>query len=198
MSTSSRPPGSDLFFQAVVRKAEKIYSKLELHRDESGNLGRRKKSPTDEETKSSLWEDTTDVSIVALRGFLEDLLGVQHSKNTADNSSFVPIISPDTPYPVSQQKIAASNAAKAYQTTGRIVHDENVDAGTAKPIIPTRPMPSSDTELGEDFGEGERDKMHEYIRDLTQLERQGITQLTLRRSLTFLESIHQAIEGAKF
>lgn len=184
----------DPFIQAVARQAENIYTKMAIRRDESENFGRRKRGEDEAATKSIPWEDTTDVSILALRGFLEDLLGVNHSGNMGQDTAELPLLSggggmdgKQSPPPT-----AASYAAKAYRTTGRVVHDENVTA--PPPVI--APL-SSDLQLGDDFGDAERDMMRGYIDELTALEQRGINHLTLRRSLTFLESIRQSIEMTK-
>jgi hypothetical protein len=186
------PTRLDPFIQAVARQAENVYTKMAIRRDESENFGRKKRGEDEALAKSIPWEDTTDVSILALRGFLEDLLGVGHSADGGQVTGELPL----PPVADSQQstspKSAASYAARAYRTTGRVVHDENVTA--PPPVISS---PSSDIRLGDDFGDAERDMMRGYIDDLTAIEKSGITHLTLRRSLTFLESIHQAIENTK-
>ena len=187
------PTRFDPFIQAVARQAESIYTKMAIRRDESENFGRKKRGEEQAAAKSIPWEDTTDVSILALRGFLEDLLGVGHSGQMEQTTGELPLRPVDDK---EGQRLpppsAASYAARAYRTTGRVVHDENV---TAPPPVIT--PPSDNLRLGDDFGDAERDMMRGYINDLTALEQRGMTHLTLRRSLTFLESIHQAIESSK-
>lgn len=189
------PTRLDPLIQAVARKAENIYSKMAIRRDESQDLGKKKQGSGAEDLTPIPWEDTTDVSVVALRGFLEDLLGLAHTGTL--NSDILPLPTPPTPQPNAPQT-AASHAANAYRATGRVVHDENVEIFEPSPIIPDAPLQSdTDVRLGDDFGEEERETMRGYLRDLTELERRGVTFLTLQRSLTFLESIRQAIELAK-
>lgn len=188
----SFPTRLDPFIQAVARQAENIYTKMAIRRDESENSGRKKRGENEASAKSIPWEDTTDVSILALRGFLEDLLGVSHSNILGQSTGELPFPDVKETGGDSPQSSAISYAARAYRTTGRVVHDENVTA--PPPVITTT---SSDLQLGDDFGEAERDMMRGYIADLTEIEKRGITHLTLRRSLTFLESIKQAIEAIK-
>lgn len=190
----SIPTRLDPFIQAVARKAEGIYTKMAIHRDESQDLTRRRKDHSDTDAAPMPWEDTTDVSVVALRGFLEDLLGLAHSGLQA-NSDILPLPPVSTEQPTAPQT-AASHAAQAYRTIGRVVHDENVEIAAPSPIIPAT-TPDTDVRLGADFGEAERETMRGYLSDLVELERAGVTFLTLRRSLTFLESIDQAIKLAK-
>ena len=186
------PTRIDPLIQAVARKAENIYTKMALQRDESQDLNRRKKDDTESDYSPIPWEDTTDVSIVALRGFLEDLLGLTHQTPLA-GSDILPLPTPDTEQPTAPQT-AASHAAQAYRTMGRVVHDENVEL--PPPVIPDT-ISDEEVRLGNDFGDAERDQMRGYLQDLRDLERNGITYLTLRRSLTFLESIALAIQDAK-
>lgn len=181
------PTQFDPVIQAVARRAEKIYTKMGIRRDESEDLGRKKKGDTD--TPSPLWDDITEVSLVALRGFLEDLLGIGHP---------VPVSPASAPPTASQNapQTAAAHAAHAYQVTGKAVHDENIGTFAPPPAAPAESPPPA-FQLGEDFGEAERDTLRGYIRDLTLLESRGIETLPLQRSLTFLDSIHQAITAAK-
>jgi hypothetical protein len=190
MSFSTR---FDPLIKAVARQAENVYTKMAIRRDETENFWRKKRGEDEAASRSIPWEDTTDVSILALRGFLEDLLGVPHTDQSILTTGELPLL------PVTGNNeqhtppaTGASYAARAYRTTGRVVHDENVTS--PPPVIST---PSSALQLGDDFGDAERDMMRGYIDDLTALEKQGISHLTLRRSLTFLESIHQAIENTK-
>ena len=186
------PTRIDPFIQAVARKAENIYTKMAIQRDESQDLARRKKNDGEAEYSPIPWEDTTDVSVVALRGFLEDLLGLAHTLPPIDTATLPLPPVPDTQ--PSAPQTAASYAANAYRTTGRVVHDENVDL--PMPVIPTE-VSDEEVRLGNDFGDEERDSMRGYLEDLKDLERRGVGYLTLRRSLTFLQSIALAIEDAK-
>lgn len=194
MSVPTPPTGFDPFIQAVVRKAEAIYTKMAIRRDESQDLTKRRKNNDTTDMTPIPWEDTTDVSVVALRGFLEDLLGLAHSDPHIQSD-----ILPLPPVPVDQPiapQTAASYAAQAYRATGRVVHDENVEIVEPSPIIPPS-APDTQVRLGDDFGEAERETMRGYLQDLVALERAGVGFLTLRRSLTFLESIDQAIKSAR-
>lgn len=190
----STPTRFDPFIQAVARKAEGIYAKMAIRRDESQDLTRRKRNQGDADASPIPWEDTTEVSVMALRGFLEDLLGLTHS-DPQMNTDLLPLPPVPTDQPTAPQT-AASHAAQAYRNTGRVVHDENVQLTNPTPIIPAQ---TSDTEvrLGDDFGETEREMMRGYLSDLVNLERKGVEFLTLRRSLTFLESIKESINSVK-
>jgi hypothetical protein len=190
----STPTRFDPFIQAVARRAEGIYTKMAIVRDESQDLTRRRKNEGDTDVSSALWEDTTDVSVVALRGFLEDLLGLTHSASQM-NTDLLPLPPVPNDQPTAPQT-AASHAAQAYRNTGRVVHDENVEIVAPIPIIPPSNS-TTDVRLGDDFGEAERETMRGYLSDLVNLERRGVEFLTLRRSLTFLESIDQAIKSAQ-
>lgn len=183
---SSSPTRFDPIIQAVTRRAESVYTKMGIKRDESEDLGRKKRGNGDGEAKSIPWEDTTEVSIQALRGFLEDLIGI--------GADTPPAVINTAPPP--QSNSAAARAAHAYQATGQIVHDKNIEAPPV-PHAPQQPATDTAVRLGEDFGEEEIALIRDYIRDMIALEQRGVTELTLRRSLTFLESIKLAIEDAK-
>lgn len=187
------PTRIDPLIQAVARKAENIYTKMAIQKDESQDLSRRKKNESDADISSLPWEDTTDVSVVALRGFLEDLLGLTHSI-PAINTDILPLPPVPDAAQATAPQTAASYAANAYRTTGRVVHDENVDLPA--PVIPDA-VSDEEVRLSNDFGEAEKDAMRGYLADLKELERRGVGYLTLRRSLTFLESIALAIQDAK-
>lgn len=160
---------------------------------------------------SVLWEDMTEVSLVALRSFLEDLLGIDHSVPITPPTILSPNVQPPPSPPASPSHSLASHAAHAYETTGKAVHDENVAEKRGNNLITTDGSPSDSSSgpslgtpsqagfsLGVDFGESERATLRGYIQDLTQLEQQGVETLTLQRSLTFLESIRQAILAKTF
>lgn len=189
----STPTRFDPFIKAVARQAESIYSKMAIRRDESENFWRKKRGENEAAARSIPWEDTTEVSLVALRGFLEDLLGVSHSGEIGQpNGELLLPLGAAVETQHNPAPTAASYAARAYRTTGRVVHDENVTMPS--PVIAA---PPSDLKLGDDFGDAEQDMMRGFIIELTEIEKRGITHLTLRRSLTFLESIRQAIENTK-
>lgn len=169
-----------------------------IRRDESEDLTRKKKGDGDAEPHAIPWEDTTEVSIVALRGFLEDLLGVTH--HTAAEMEGAVAVAPLAPVEHSVNPQAA-RAANAYQSMGRAVHDRNVEMPHSQPppALPSSPAlesPASETGIESDFSEEDRERLRGYIADMNMLEQKGVTTLTLRRSLAFLDSIHQAIEEA--
>lgn len=198
----------DPIMKAFVRRVENPDVKMGIHRDESEIHEKRKKGEQDAAAKSLLWDDTTEVSIEALRNFL---LGLLYGETPFENAA------PDTPPAVLPETItpqphtapldaavsrAAGHAAKAYQTTGRMVHDKNVETSekNLKFFLPQN-SPAANTgnsvSLGADFGENERVQLEGFIADLQQLESQGRYVLVLQRSLTFIESIAQAIALAK-
>lgn len=192
----STPTRFDPIIQAVTRRAEDIYSKMAIRRDESEDLGRRKKEEGDKADTSLLWEDTTEVTITALRSFLEDLLGTTHS--TVSPTAPHPQIqgsaeSAEPTTPVHAVNPSTARAINAYHATGIAVHDHNIDI----PPPPPTQQSTSDVQLGSDFGTEEQERIRGYIVDMNTLEAKGILALTLKRSLTFLESIHQAIDEAK-
>jgi hypothetical protein len=51
--------------------------------------------------------------------------------------------------------------------------------------------------LGSDFSEKDLADVQRFVADLIELERLGVTDLTIQRSQTFLEGVREAIEAAK-
>lgn len=195
-SSPDSPFGVDSVRPTILRRAEKVYTKMGIRRDESEDLGRKKKDDTS--PRSPLWDDMTEVSVIALRNFLEDLLGTPHASvmPAAVASQATDTLLPPSP-PSLSPSAAAAHAAHAYQATGKAVHDENVAAYTEHAPAEEDAISPPAFSLGTDFGDTERALLQDYIRDLTLLENRGIETLTLQRSMTFLESIQQAIAAVR-
>lgn len=188
------PPDSTRFdpmITAVVRHAEGIYTKMGIKRDESEDLTRRKKKDDGGGTNVPTWEDETDVSIQALKGFLEDLLGLSHAGLADENN--LPLSPASANTQSSAPDTVASQAARAYRTTGRMVHDENVD--TPPPVL--TPPDENVVTLDANTSDEDKARLKSFIGELSALERQGITHLTLSRSQNFIDSIETAINQAR-
>lgn len=189
----------DPLIKIVARHAENIHAKMDIRRDES-TINERNKRENDENAHQNIpWEDTTEVSTEALRNFLQELLGVSPAAampgpvSQDKPVSFPPHSAVPTP---AHYDPSASRAVKAYQTTGKMVHDANVtgEAVTPRPEIP---VSSASVSLSADFKDEELQQIRGYIEDLAALEKSGVTVLSLQRNMTFLESISQAIHLAR-
>mgnify|MGYP001568836227 CR=1 FL=1 len=191
----------DPLMKVFVRRVENPDVKMGIHRDESEIHEKRKRGEHEANAKGFSLEDTTEVSIEALRNFLLNLLYAAPAPENAAQDTPPPVLAsntteqPHTTLINTSVSRASSHAAKAYQTTGRIVHDKNI-AEPEKKVLPAANTGNS-VSLGADFGEKERTQLEGFIADLQHLESQGRYVLVLQRSLTFIESIAQAIALAK-
>ena len=168
-----------------------------LGRDESVVDDRKK---GEDRGRLEEWEDMTEVSILALLGFLQELIGL--SPTTASISPvFAPPLESSVPAAIPENPVA-SRAARAYQTTGRMVHDRNVAPENPPPPIipPQQPIPTDSSGTGAvtgNFSADEVETIQNYIAALVKLEQKGLESVYLSRSSTFLESIRDAIAAAQ-
>ena len=171
----------------VTRRTESTDTRLAIRRDESKEQGGRKGSGGGDDYTPVPWEDVAAVSTASLKTFLQSLL-----LGSAPPAAPV-TLSADASVPRHSPTTLGARATGAYQTMGRAVHDRNVDADLAPPA----PVPADTTMLGTDFGEVELAQVKKFVSDLIELERRGVHELTIQRSLTFLDSVAQGIAQAQ-
>lgn len=177
----------DPLLQVITRKVEQSDPRMELRKDESGQQGFQRKNEPQPQSQIP-WEDTTIVSVQALIGFLGELLkGAAGVATNPEEEIKLPEPAPQSERPNTQ----ISRAAAAYQNMGRVVHDRNIEE--SPPIVAY----VSAVALGADFGDGERGRLAEFILRLGQLNKNGVTEISLRRTLSFLDSIDQGLEDAE-
>lgn len=156
-------------------------TRMEIKRDESQAQNRKAKDSDGDSYQSIPWEDTTEVTVSALRAFLHTLL----YGDEAQAASLA-----QTPLPSTR----AGRAASAYQSTARAVHDPNVV--TPPPAVASPPVDMAEGDrpiLDESFGEDERILIQTYLQDLSRLQGLGVEVLIIQRNLTFLEAIGESI-----
>ncbi len=182
-------PRLDPVFHAILRRTEETDARLHIRRDESRGQEKGKKGPESGEYTPLSWEDSATVSVAALKAFLQTLLQgtLPEEKDTSFPHSFSPEKEKDS---------VSYRAARAYQTTGRAVHDPNVEA-QLPPLPPAGGGAAEAVSLGSDFSEKDLVDVQKFVADLSELERLGVTDLTIQRSQTFLQGVRQAIEAAK-
>lgn len=179
----------DPILRPIVRRTESTDTRLNIRRDESKTYDEGKGRGNPEDYAPLEWEELAEVSTAALRAFLQSLLHGPVGPGTP--SKGVP--APEEPKP--GPTTLGSRATQAYQTMGRAVHDKNVVTETS-PNLPTVATDAAHPEtsvLGHEFGPDEIKQVEQYIGDLIELERRSISDLTIQRSLPFLESIKLAI-----
>jgi hypothetical protein len=168
----------DPILKTITRRTEKADTRLAIRRDESKETGRRKGAHGADEFASVPWEDTASVSTASLKTFLQSLLG--------DGPPAVPDAPDENRH---TPTTLGARAAGAYQSMGRAVHDRNVEADPASAPAPA----DTASALGHDFGDADLSRIRQFVSDLIDLERRGIHELTIQRSLTFLDSVQQGI-----
>ena len=162
-----------IFTGLPLRHVEQANARLEIRRDESQG-GRRKKDQSGGDDYVSVpWEDISYVTVASLRVFLGGLLAA------GDDSVYQPV-------PHEASSTINQRAVSAYQSIGRAGHDENITSA---------PPPISAVETN--FTDEDLDRVRGFVVDLAALDHNGVTELALQRSATFLDSIDAAIAHAK-
>ena len=171
----------DPIFQSLPRQAENTDTRQGIRREEKTGDEGRKGSKEKEEPPSELWEDSTVVSVRALRAFLTGLVANSTPKGHADiqvSAAAVPPPAPHREHPPTE----AARAAKAYKTmyyTGQKEH---------QPPLPTPPVSESSVKLSPE----EEHIIHKLIADIDILAARGIETLNIRKSDSFLQSLVDA------
>ena len=163
----------NIFAGLPIRHVENANARLEIRRDESQANNRKKTEEHSDSTNSVEWDDTAYVSILSLKTFLESIV------HTPEDDVFTPQIH-------EAKTTLNQRAASAYQNAGRAGHDVN--------ITPAAPPPSH---IETNFTEEDLKRVRRFIIDLTELERLGVTELAMKKSASFLDSIDAAITDAK-
>lgn len=196
----------DPLIQTITRTVEQTDPRMEIRKDESEYYEGRKRDGSAQDAQALEWEDTTIVSTLALANFLSALLGQQPTSSseepsekaeTSEDSGELPEPEAPTPKPVSAEPATntyISRATHAYQNTGRAVHDQNIEE--PPPVTTTSDGQEAIVSLGADFGDDERERMRGFITDLHDLEKRGVREISLLRTLNFLDSIEQGISDA--
>ncbi len=149
----------------------------EEHKDESRSKNERDTQTQDEQ---DLWTDTTVVSIESLHAFLVNFLREQIDMETQNSADATPHTELGSNVPASP----GGKAASAYEATARRYEHPPMEDADAAPRN-TGAIESEDVRL-----------INHLIRQLQDLSKRGITELTIPRAGTFLESLRQAIENA--
>lgn len=159
-------------------------TRMEIKRDESQNFKRKNTAADDALQEGIAWEDTTEVTVLALKAFLQTLL-------YGDEKPHMP--TPQQPPMAPTGK--AARAASLYQSTARAVQDPNIEASAPPP--PVDLAEGDRPTLDSSFGDAEKQQIQTYIQELNKLSGLGIDVLIIQRNLTFLEAIGEAIQEAR-
>ena len=175
-------------FRATFRQAEQTDTRQAIIREEKEN-GRRKKEDKEEATDGELWEDSTSVSVDALRTFLINFLKgseLTDRLNGKQNSTpSPPQRMPEERTPVNTQ---TARALGAYQSMA--------EKTAATPPAPPPPVETTIDEA-DLVASDEIRLMHKLINDLEELSGRGMQTLTIERADSFLQSLENAVNAAK-
>ncbi len=176
-----------------VRSTEATDTRMAIRRDESKDPKQGSGGQVHEDYTGIEWEDTAGVSTAALKTFLQSLLGTAPAASTPNISAEALQAAAATPH--HEPTTITARASNAYLTTGRAVHDPNIEAPVPQPAaIVDHP---ETVVLGHDFTEEDRKRIARFMGDLSELERRGVTELSVQRNLTFMDGVEEAIKQAK-
>lgn len=177
-------------FKTHLRQAEKSDARLEIRRDEKHDQGKKQEFEQEEDSGSTLWEDSTTVSVEALKAFLigflksrgDDMPQVMQASATPDNAIG---LTPEYRPPVNNR---AARAVKAYSSMA-------AQTSATTPL----PEPASDAsvDLVSLLAADEVRTMHVLISELEMLSRKGVQTLTIEKADTFLEALVLAVSAEK-
>lgn len=180
----------DAIFRALPRQAESTDTRLGIRRDEEHEENRKNKNREEKPDETDLWQDSTVVSVAALRAFLENLAGeaVIPAAQPADSGGEVIALSSSSAQELTPPSPAAL-AAQTYKATAQ-------RAENSTPPLPPAGRSEPQT-AGIDLSLDEVRVMHALTDDLAFLTEKGVMQLNIPRGESFLKSIMDAVTRAK-
>lgn len=184
----------DPLFKAQMRHAETLDTRQGIQRQEKPKSRKKQQEKEKKGSDQDLWQDQTGLSVLAVKAFLEQLVHDAENGNegTSENNENIDLsqkareknerTASDTQDLQSQK---AAQAAQAYQRTYRATHEEEQQQANpdAIPDIALRP--------------DEIRIIHQLIKDLGQLAAQGVDDLPLKKSESFLQSLVDAVNDMK-
>ncbi len=183
-------------FKTTLRQAEQADARLQIRREEKENPGKKQDFEEEPVDTSALWEDSTQVSVEALRTFLVEFLKgrgesppEEITTPVDENTSIMSGLTPEYRPPVTNR---AARAVKAYSS----MQVQNYGL----PPAPPPPVPEETTEdvdLVSLLKADELRTIHVLIAELDLLARRGIQTLTIEKADTFLESLVLAVRLEK-
>ena len=179
-------------FKTHLRQAEKSDARLEIRRDERQDQGRKQESEDRSEESSGLWEDSTEVSVGALKAFLVEFL-----KSRGDEV-------PEAPEPAADEAaapITPEYRPPANTRTAQAMKAYGAMAAQAPSPPPSEPQEAEDSAKDVDLVSllraDEVRTIHVLIGELDMLSRKGVQTLTIDKADTFLEALVQAVRLEK-
>lgn len=180
-------------FKTTLRQAEQADTRLQIRREEKDDPGKKQDPEEQSEETGGLWEDSTEVSVGALRTFLIEFLkgrGENVPEETSQNSENMSI-SNILETKSSPAATPAARAARAYSS----VQNQTYSAPPA-PVAPPEP-PAEDVDLVSLLEADELRTIHVLIRELDQLAGKGVHNLVIEKADSFLQALVEAVRLAK-
>ncbi len=178
-------------FKTHLRQAEHADTRFEIKREDKNDQGKKQEFEEKEDT-TPMWEDSTQVSVEALRTFLLQFLKTRgeptpEENNLVDPNSVYAGLNPKERTPASPM---AARAVKAYATMAVYSH---TDAS-----LPPQEAPKEEpVDLADLLRSDELRTIHVLIAELEQLSRKGLQVLIIEKADTFLEALVQAVRLEK-
>lgn len=184
-------------FKTHLRQAERTDTRLEIRREDEQDQGKKREEEAAEDTNSVLWEDSTTVSVEALKAFLIEFL-----KSRGDDV-------PEAPTPTDELALQPHPEYRppANPRTARAVQAYSSTAAHAPPPPPAtaaleeKSQDSAATEARVDLvsllAADEIRTMHVLITELDALHRGGVQTLVIEKAGTFLEALVLAVRAEK-
>lgn len=176
-------------FKTAFRKTEHADARLEIRREEKDTPKKKDEETEESLSDDDLWQDSTTVSLQALRTFLLDFL-----KNNGEATPEEEIMAREqvenfTPAPhASPTNTAAMRAHKAYA---------NMASYGQTPIAPPENPAEKTVNLSDLLAVDEVRTMHVLIAELDILHKRGVETLVIEKADSFLQALVLAVEKIK-
>lgn len=181
-------------FKTTLRQAEHADTRLQIRREEKENPGKRQDQEETAEDTSALWEDSTEVTVGALRTFLVEFLksrGDAAPEPQHTNTENVSIMSGLTPESRAPATHVAAQAVKAYSS----MQAQNYGP---PPVVAAPPEPQAEEiDLVSLLAADELRTIHVLISELDTLAARGVQTLTIEKADSFLQALVEAVRVEK-
>lgn len=174
-------------FKTAFRKAEQSDARLEIRREEKEHQKKKEEEKEEVLSDDDLWNDTTIVSLQALRTFLIDFLKSKGDQLTEEEINTPSVFSSLTPTAPPPADALNARAHKAYAAM----------SAYAAPVSGPSTTPENKPEtknLSDLLAVDELRTMHILIRELDGLAAKGVQTLTIEKDETFLKALVQAVD----
>ncbi len=172
-------------FKTVFRKTEHADARFEIRREEKDNPKKEEDEAEEKLSDDDLWQDSTAVSVLALRTFLIDFLKTKgeatQEEITASENMEGAI---NTPHPAPANPMAA-RAHRAYA---------NMASYAQSPPPPPENTTEKTVNLSDLLAVDEVRTMHMLIAKLDRLHKRGIETLVIEKADSFLQALVLAVE----